>query len=454
MTTTIREAEKDMRDDSKRSRIRRGASALLAAALLVPLAACEVTNPGPVADENLDLSTVHQSIVNGAGRKMSQAISFVGYTGGLSSREIIAGGQTGNGGHDAITQAGQLLPTNNTNHWGYVQTARWIAEDAVRRFAGLPAGQVDAAVWAEAYLWAGYANRMLGENFCEAVFDGGPLQANVEYFKRAEKHFTDAINKAPATAAGTNFKTAAYAGRASVRVFLKDWTGAVADANQVPLAYKFLVNADVASEDTRNQIYFVSSNTPYRGYSVWNTYFQQYYDQTGDPRVPYGKDPTVPFANSQLSGYGAVPWWFQLKYKGNNDDFVASSGREMVLIRAEALLNAGDFQGAMTLINSIRTVLKSDKAGNANLTPWVASNITDAWTFLKRERGIEMWLEARRLGDIRRWKENNTPGVLDWPNFEGLKKPDGTDGGKLFRDYPPSLCFPTPQNEIDTNPNF
>jgi hypothetical protein len=454
MTSMIREAKKDMCDGRRTSGIRRGASALLAAALLVPLAACEVTNPGPVSDDNLNLSPVHQAIVNGAGRKMSQAISFIGYTGGLSAREIIAGGQTGNGGHDAVTQAGQLLQTSNTAHWGYVQMARWIAEDAIRRFATLESGAVDAAVWTEAYLWAGYANRLLGENFCEAVFDGGPRQANLEYFKRAEKHFSDAIAKAPGTSAGNNFKTAAYAGRASVRVFLKDWTGAVADANQVPLAFRFLVNADVASEDTRNQIYFVNSNTPYRGYSVWNTYFQQYYDQTGDPRVAYGKDPAVPFANSQLSGYGSVPWWFQLKYKGNNDDFVASSGREMVLIRAEAALMNNDMAGAMNLINGLRTTIRSDRPGNALLTGWTANNITEAWTFLKRERGIELWLEARRLGDVRRWKENNTPGVLDWPNFEGLRKTDGTDGGKLFRDYPPSTCFPTPQTEIDTNSNL
>jgi hypothetical protein len=427
---------------------------ILAVASILALGACEVTNPGPVADDNLDQPTVHQAIVNGSGRKLSQAISFIGYTGALAAREIIAGGQTGNGGHDAITQAGQLLPTSVNGHWQFAHMSRWIAEDAIRRFSQLPANSVNAAVWAEAYVWAGLANRLLGENYCEAVFDGGAKQSNLEYFKRAEKHFSDALAKAPTTSAGATMRNAAYAGRASVRVYLKDWTGAVADANQVPLAFRFMVNADVAAEDTRNQIYFVSSNTPYRGYSVFATWFAQYYTDTGDPRVPWGSDATVRFASQQLSGYGPVPWWFQLKYKGNNDDFVAASGREMVLIRAEALLNGGDRQGAMTLINGLRTSLRSDKAGNAAIAPWTATDNTQAWTFLKRERGIETWLEARRLGDIRRWKENNTPGVLDWPNFEGLRKPDGTDGGSLFRTYPPSTCFPIPQSEIDTNSNL
>src|SRR5688500_13611121 len=125
-TSMTREAEKDMRDGRRRFGIGRGAAVALAASLIA-LAGCEVTNPGPVADENLDQPTVHQAIINGAGRKMSQATSFVGYTGALAAREILAGGQTGNGGHDAITQAGQLLPTNNNNPWGYVHTARWIA---------------------------------------------------------------------------------------------------------------------------------------------------------------------------------------------------------------------------------------------------------------------------------------------------------------------------------------
>ena len=90
----------------------RSIKAGIVAAAVVSLAACEVTNPGPVADDNLNESTVHQAIVNGSGRKLSQAISFIGYTGALAAREIIAGGQTGNGGHDAVTQAGQLLPSS------------------------------------------------------------------------------------------------------------------------------------------------------------------------------------------------------------------------------------------------------------------------------------------------------------------------------------------------------
>ena len=172
MTIMTREARKAMR---------RRAASMLAAVSMVTLAACEVTNPGPVADDNLNQPTVHQALVNGSGRKLSQAISFIGYTGALAAREIIAGGQTGNGGHDAITQAGQLLANSVNGHWQNAHMSRWIAEDAIRRFTELPPADVNPAVWAEAYVWAGFANRLLGENYCDAVFDGGSKLPNSEW---------------------------------------------------------------------------------------------------------------------------------------------------------------------------------------------------------------------------------------------------------------------------------
>jgi hypothetical protein len=111
----------------------------------------------------------------------------------------------------------------------------------------------------------------------------------------------------------------------------------------------------------------------------------------------------------------------------------------MRLIEAEADLRDGNFGDAVITINAVR------QAANA---PTVNANtLNEAWTLLKRERAIVLWLEARRLGDLRRWKANNTPGDLD-----PLEVPSGSVdvGSHLVKQ---DLCMPVPRSEQDTNPN-
>lgn len=76
-----------------------------------------------------------------------------------------------------------------------------------------------------------------------------------------------------------------------------------------------------------------------------------------------------------------------------------------------------------------------------------ATNATEAWTALKRERAIVLWLEARRLGDLRRWAANGTPGALDALEMVSGDAPVGSHLAQQ------DLCVPTPPSEQDTNPN-
>jgi starch-binding outer membrane protein, SusD/RagB family len=423
------------------------AVALLCSALT--MAGCEVTNPGPVQDEFLDLPDAHQALVNGAGSRLVQAISYIGQQGAFSAREVFPTGNCcGNPNQTPLQQAGRHIPEQAGVFWQLGHQARWIAEDAVRRFTALGAGKVQPGIMAEAYLNAGFANRLLGENMCDAVFDGGAKQPASKYFERAQEHFTQAIGLATG-----NVRTAAYAGRASVRIALKDWPGAVADAQQVPLAFVYTFVTDPSNQQTQNNIWFNNANSPYRSYSSFKTWQLDYYNQTGDPRVPIGVNAAIPYGNATLTGYGQVPWSFQQKYPTANSPFRVSSGREMALVRAEAALVGNDVAGAMALINGIRTTLIS-RTTNQPLPALTASSAAQAWTFLKRERGIELWLEARRLGDMKRWKEANAPGTLEWPEWESLVRPDGQPGGSLFKENPPTPCFPIPLEELETNTNL
>jgi len=214
-----------------------------------------------------------------------------------------------------------------------------------------------------------------------------------------------------------------------VRLMLGDDAGAASDAATVPTNYVFRAVYSIENEDYYNFIYWVNANQPYREISVSATFYERYDSSTGDPRVRWRTDPKIPTAEFRY-----VPWLFPTKYTGRDSPINLSTGREMRLVEAELALRAGDWPTAMSKINGVRTTVISDTTGQP-LAPWPATNATEAWTALKRERGIELWLEARRLGDERRWVEASTPGDME----------DMSDRVRL--------CFPIGLGERRANPN-
>jgi hypothetical protein len=444
------------------------AAAVVAVVIGVAFATgCEVTNPGPVNDEFLTLPESQQGFVNGAKERLTRAISYQVYSTAHVAYEIFPGGTTGSSGHAIPHQAGShdFNSSGPNGIYNNVQQARWTAEEAIRRLSEVDG--VKPALLHEAHIWAGYANRVLGENWCEAVIDGGPLQGSPTapdnvYFTRAEAHFTDAL----ALAATANQRYAALGGRAQVRVWLKNWSGAAADAALVPNSFAFSQPMDISTgnnPEQRNQIYFASASRPYRSWSVRFTFYDQYYTDTGDPRTPWRRYPIASdsLCVGSLQGFGRVPCTEQQKYKTEDDDIRLSSGPEMRLIEAEALLVAGDWQAAMTKINGLRTSYISTKTGVA-LTPWTATNLNEAWTILKREHGIEMWLEGRRMGAQRRWQPvipgPSTPGDLELPNFAARSSmfnqfPRGREITQGVA-QPRALCYNISDAERNTNANI
>src|SRR5690606_28078894 len=137
-----------------------------------------------------------------------------------------------------------------------------------RRFRESPALDfATSALAAEALVHAGYANRLLGENFCEAVFDGGPVLPGRAHFERAEAHLTEAMEVADA-AADERLALAARVGRASVRVHLGDWTGAELDATDIPADFVHQARFTNSELEQYNNIYWSNANSPFRTHSV------------------------------------------------------------------------------------------------------------------------------------------------------------------------------------------
>lgn len=210
--------------------------AILVIALLI-LPACQdsITDVGSLEDEHLDDEAALEPILNGMGRQLSIALGHLALTGAAVSREIIGTGSQTNFGITLGQREGILEPVETDLHWSVAQSARWVAEDGIRRMRLiLGDGFADSQLAVRALLYAGFANRLLGENMCFAVIDGGPQLPAQESLRRAEAAFTEAMAIADRIGA-TDLALAARAGRASVRVGLGDWTGARSDAEAVPI---------------------------------------------------------------------------------------------------------------------------------------------------------------------------------------------------------------------------
>lgn len=402
----------------------------------------EVTNPGPVADQFLNEPGAYDAVVNGVGREMNDALNWIGVDVAIRTRELHATQANDYIGIEISAHRGTADLDALDTHWNSAQRVRWLGEDAIERFRESMEDsefQSHPAV-SRAHLMTGYANRLMGEYFCEAVFEGGEPQPGEAYFQRAEEVFTTAMQIAGA-AGLDDVATAAQAGRASVRIHLDDWTGAVSDASSVPTDFEYeLPYFDTGDWRYYNALYWYgNSGEPWRGLTVWNTYYEDYHAETGDPRTSWEEHPDQPFGAGSLEPWGQIPWLTQGKYTSPSDNIDLSSGEEMRLIEAEAMLRDGNMEGAMQVLNDLRA--------RAGVDPWPApATMEEAWSLLKKERGIELWLEGRRLGDQRRWAETDTPGELD-PHELGL-----TEDGPDLRDA--DLCLPIPTSERETNPNI
>ncbi|WP_396203635.1 RagB/SusD family nutrient uptake outer membrane protein [Gemmatimonas sp.] len=400
-------------------------------AALALAAGCDlkVTNPGPIQAEFLQNSAALTAVVNGAGRDLGEALNWTAYTGAAVTKEVLPSGSTAAFGISVRQQLGVLTNDDGGDWWNQAQRARWTAENGVKRIKEvLGTASANSATLAQGLIWVGYSNRHLGENFCDCVIDGGAKQSYTVYLERAEAAFTEAI--AVATAANNaTLRDAATAGRASVRLLRDNLSGAASDAalissNTMVYRMPYFVNT-VAQY---NRIYWASANQPYRAHTVWGTFYENYRRTTRDPRVPFDSSLTIRFGDAAVTSLGGqVRWYFQTKYPVRESSMNLASGWEMRLIEAEALLVGGDIAGAMAKINIRR--------GALSLPLVTASSNTEAWEALKRERGIELWLEGRRMGDQRRWARLNRPGVSD--DMTGR-----------------NLCFPIPLSELETNPNI
>ena len=407
----------------------RRASATVAITSLAATAGCnffDVSNPGPIADSNLDVPTAMTGLVTGMAFDLSRAYDVVTQGTAIMADELYHSGSYGPG--EGLWNRGIIRAEDINGHWGGMHRARWVAESGIARMKTVLGTAYDTSpLAARANIYAGLANRLLGELTCVSVIDGGAGGDHKVHFQRAETNFTEAIRIANSLtgAIKDSLLRVAYGGRASVRAWQGNWATAATDAQNVPTSFVFVAPFSTNTTDENNDLAF--ETTTRSEFTVFNTQWAT----VRDPRVPWDTVRTTSGALA-VGQDGRTTFFRQRKYQTLAADIPMVKGTEMLLLRAEAALRNNDVAGAMTLINQVRTFLGTSSIPLPALT---ATTLDQAWPILQKERGATLWLESRRLWDLRRWNAETGPAKNNFLNSR-------------------DKCIPVSQNEVQSNPNF
>lgn len=327
---------------------------------------------------------------------------------------------------DANTQPSGIYGTSgcdsNQNPGVYrpLSTARFSADNALKLLQGWTDAEVPKrdSLIAVAALYSAYSYTWLGMTMCNAAIDEGPEIGQQDLFALAEDKFNLAIQEG-GTAGLTDLVNAAYVGRARVRLFQGDMSGAISDAQQVPAG--FVYNADYSSANNRRYNRVFASNVQYRMYSVE--------DQDRALMTAGVVDPRTVAQDSHQAGADGSDVWVQTKYTSFSSPIPIAKYEEAQLILAEA--EGG--QAAVAIINGLR-----DEVG----LPHFQS--TDPQAIMNQvidERRKVLFVEGQRQYDIERFNLPQVPAP-------GTAYP--VKGGT----YGNTTCFPLPNVERFNNPNI
>ncbi len=449
----------------------------------VALTGCELTVDAPdrVLDRDLDVMEAVTALVAGAARDYSYALAVPGGGGTITAGAMLT---------DELVHSGSWIGlrglsdgeskddwVESQSRWGEPSQARWVAENGIPRVSAIlqEDGQDpnSAKEIATLNLLAGLSNIMLGDNFCDAVIDGGGYQDYTTFYTRAIPYLESAVTIGNAAGDGTltgnyndgdDIAMAAHGALARAHMQLGNWADVVTHAGEV--------DTDFVYEAVYDDAAGVSNMLRWWGYlrdetTVWGTPFMNLGDNVddpldaGDPRVPFNikLDPEESDGWAK-SGDKRRPFFRQLKYPTYSADIGMVKGTDARLMEAEAaLVQTSDLAAVAAGINAVR-----DEYGMANVA--VPGSVQDAWTMLMTERGIELWLEDKRLGDWRRWAQGE-PGVSStvWNNFTVVR--DEAAGQPYTADVwqapildtevwaqENDICIQVSKNEKDSNPNI
>ena len=250
-------------------------------------------------------------------------------------------------------------------------------------------------------------------------------------------------------------KGAVLALQAKVALYNQNWTDVISIVTELEGLNFYGLNAnyfdsfDVAREATETEVIFAydhqSLQTPRKGNGLcapldWgfiaptDNFLAEF--EANDPRLLYTVNVTDRAVYKLLGATNTA-------YKGNDD---APSNKvyirlaDVLLWKAEAYNEIGDYPQAIVIINTIRNRARTSVTVSGDLPPAgtlpdrsaasIEKNEIKGW--LMHERRVELGFESQRFNDLKRW---------------ALAKQVLTALGKNFQDF--NYVYPIPQGEID-----
>lgn len=439
-----------------------GAVALLASAAAAGCSATEtlleVNDPDIILPGNVASAAAANALRLGAMARLNTATSGGESTfllGGLLADEYRSA-DTFLQRNETDRRAIQTTNAQTTAAFRALHRARLSAEQAVPALQewNAPAWQV-----AQMYVVQGFVENQLAEDFCghlpfstvkegiEVLGTGISTSAALE---RALAHADSALALVASgtTAGDVQVRRTAQVLKGRILVNLERYADAAAAVAGVPTTHAFVM--EHSANASTNAIWSLNNSigrwTVSQGEGTNGIDFYT----PRDPRVPTcvlpgkaGCNPDTPVskpfdpATPTINGVRLI---IQQKWPERYSPVAIVTGVEARLIEAEAALAAGNYPGALLILNDLRA-----SGGVAGLTPLTAAATPDAQLDqLFRERAFWLFGTGHRLGDLRRL-------VRQYDRAPAAVYPTGAwwKGGQ----YGTDVNIPVPQAE-ENNPGF
>jgi starch-binding outer membrane protein, SusD/RagB family len=353
----------------------------------------------------------------------------------------------------AVTTKIAIDPTLKNTLLGQVYFLRaFYYFDLVNNFGGVPLVLKPLSSFSEAY---SVAKRETKDNIYAQISADLALAKTL----LPNSKYSDPVEKWRAS------KGAVLAMQAKVALYNKKWTDVITIVTELQGLNFYSLNPNyfdsfaVAKEATENEVIFdydhQSGQNPRKGNGIcapldWgfiaptSNFLAEF--EANDPRSLYTVNvastvKAVPKAVYKL--LGAYDSLTVTTYKGNDDspsNKIYIRLADVLLWKAEAYNETGNYSQAILIINSIRNRARTSVAADGTMPP--AGTLPDRSVasvdpiqikgWLMHERRVELGFESQRFNDLKRW---------------GIAKAVLQALGKNFQDR--NYLYPIPQSEVD-----